>query len=45
MVYTNYFTICVVMVINKQTNKQINNLMSITKNCSMEKRKGKRKLP
>jgi hypothetical protein len=30
MVYTNYFITCVLIVINKQINKQISNSLSIT---------------
>ena len=37
MVCTNYFIICVLIVINKQTNKQINNSLSIIEKCNMRK--------
>jgi hypothetical protein len=37
MVYTNYFYLYVLIVINKQTNKQINNSLSINENCNMVK--------
>jgi hypothetical protein len=33
------FIICILIVINKQTNKQINNSLSITENCNMGKSK------
>jgi hypothetical protein len=36
MVYTNCFTICVEIVINKQTNKWINNSLSITEKCRIK---------
>jgi hypothetical protein len=35
MIYTNYFTICVLIVINKKINKQINSSLSSTKKCFM----------
>jgi hypothetical protein len=37
MIYTNCFTTCVLIVINKQSNKQINSLLSITRKCNMGK--------
>jgi hypothetical protein len=37
IVYTECFRICVLIVINKQRNKQINNSLSITEKCNMEK--------
>jgi hypothetical protein len=39
MVYRNCFTICVLIAINKQTNKQLNNLLSITETGNMGKLK------
>jgi hypothetical protein len=37
MIYTNWSIICVLMVINKQINKQITNSLSITKKRNMKK--------
>jgi hypothetical protein len=37
MVYTNFFTICVVIVINKQTNKQIKSSLSIIEKLETQK--------
>jgi hypothetical protein len=37
MVYTNCFTIFVLIIINKQKKKQINNSLSIIKKCNVGK--------
>jgi hypothetical protein len=37
MIYTNYFTLCVLIVINKQTNKDANNSLSIIEKYNMGK--------
>jgi hypothetical protein len=37
MIYANCFTMCILIVVNNQINKQINSLVSITKKCQTGK--------